>query len=170
MVRRVLSDWLAAGEHPAMEHVFEHIGLTWPIEEGKKLLRIASITVFPPHQRSKVWTDYNQSRSIVGNVYYYPITPSLRDSPSVWFRNLRLIQICKKLNLITSMRVNLTEPSLIAGEVLAKTLALQAVVGKEVMDRASIPQMRKPHMQGLMSAVRATAIRNAGLNAKQTRN
>lgn len=170
MVRRVSFDWLAAGEHPAMEHVFEHIGLTWPIQEREKLLRIASITAFPPHQRSEVWTGYDQSRSTAENVFYYPITASLRDSPSVWFRNLRLIQIRKKLNLMTSMRVNLTEPSLIAGEVLAKTLALQAVVGPEMMSRASIPKMRKPHMQGLMSAVRATALRNAAINTKRARN
>ena len=68
------------------------------------------------------------------------------------------------------MRVNLTEPSLLAGEVLAKTKALEAVVGQEMMSRASIPKMRKPHMQGLMSAVRATALRNAGIVAKQARN
>ena len=170
MVKRVPFDWLAAGEHPAMEHVFEHIGLTWPIDEREKLLRIASITAFPPHQRSEVWAGYNQSRSTVGNVFYYPITASLRDSPSVWFRNLHLIQIRKKLNLITSMRVNLTEPSLLAGEVLAKTKALEAVVGQEMMSRASVPQMKKPHMQRLMSAVRATAIRNAGIDAKRARN
>ena len=67
------------------------------------------------------------------------------------------------------MRVNLTEPSLIAGEILAKTLALEAVVGPQMMSRASIPKMRKPHMQGLMSAVRATALRNAGTSAKRAR-
>ena len=170
MVRHIPFDWLAAGEHPAMVHVFEHIGLTWPIEEREKLFRIASITAFPPHQRADVWAGYDQSRSTVGNVFYYPITASLRDSPLVWFRNLRLIQIRRKLNLITSMRVNLTEPSLLAGEVLAKAKALEAVAGKEMMSRASIPKMRKPHMQGLMSAVRATAIRNAGLDAKRARN
>ena len=170
MVRRVSSDWLAAGEHPAMGFVFEHIGLTWPIEEREKLLRVASITAFPPHQRSEVWRGYDQTRSTSENVFYYPITASLGDSPSVWFRNLRLLQIRKKLNLVTSMRVNLTEPSLIAGEILAKTLALKAIVGSPMMSRASIPKMRKPHMQGLMSAVRATTLRNAGISAKRARN
>ena len=68
------------------------------------------------------------------------------------------------------MRVNLTEPSLLAGEVLAKTQALEAIVGKQMMHRDSVPQMKKPHMQGLMSAVRATAIRNAGIDAKRARN
>ena len=109
MVKRVpFDDWLAAGKPPAMAHVFEHIGLTWPIKEQEKLLHIASITFFPPHQRSEAWKGYDQSCSMVGNVFYYPITASLRDSPFVWFRNLCLIQIRKKLNLITSLRVNLT--------------------------------------------------------------
>ena len=153
-----------------MELVFEHIGSTWPIEERERLLRVASLAIFPPSQRSDVWRGYDQSRSTVQNVFYYPITASLRDSPSVWFRNLRLIQIRKRLNLITSMRVNLTEPSLLAGEVLAKTQALEAVVGKPMMHRASVPPMQKPCMSTLMSCVRATTLRNAGIQAQQNRN
>ena len=170
MVRRVTSDWLAAGEHPAMELVFEHMGITWPIEEREKLLRTVSLATFPSSQRSQVWAGYDQSRSTVRNVFYYPITASLRDLPSVWFRNLRLLQVRKRLNLVTSMRVNLTEPSVLAGEVLAKTQALEAVVGRPMMHRASVPPMRRPHMRTLMSCVRATVIRNAGLQAQQNRN
>lgn len=146
MVKRVPFDWLAAGEHPAMDHVFKHIRITLPIEEREKLLRIASIIAFPPHQQADMWKGYDQSRSTVGNVLYYPITASMRDSPSVWFKNLCLIQIQKKLNLITSMRVSLTEPSLLAGEVLAKIKALELVVGKDMMHRASVSQMKKPRI------------------------
>ena len=91
MVKRVFANWLADGEHAAMDHVFEHIGVTWPIEERKKVLRIASITAFPPHQRSEVWSGYNQTRSTSENIFYYLITVALTDSPSVWFRNLRLL-------------------------------------------------------------------------------
>ena len=47
--------------------------------------------------------------------------------------------------------------------------ALEKVVGKETMARASIPQMKKPRIQGLMSATRATAIRNAGVNAQDSK-
>ena len=56
-----------------------------------------------------------------------------------------------------------------AGEILAKMQALEKVVGKEMIAQASIPQMKKPRIQGLMSATRATAIRNAGVNARNTR-
>ena len=149
--------------------MFECIDVTWPIEEREKLLCTASITAFPPHQRSEVWRGYNQTRSTSANIFYYPITVALTDSPLVWFRNLRLLQIQRKLNLVTSVRVNLTEPSFIAGEILAKTQSLERVVGSFMMSRASIPRMRKPHMQGLMSATRATALRNAGLHARDAR-
>ena len=115
MVKQVSANWLADGEHAAMNHVFEHIGVTWPIEEHEKLLRTSSITAFPPHQCLEVWRGYNQTRSTSTNIFYYPITVALTDSPSVWFRKLRLLQIQRKLNLVTSVRVNLTEPSFIAG-------------------------------------------------------
>ena len=85
----VSGNWLADGEQSAMDHVFEHIGVTWPIGERKKILRIASITAFPPHQRSEVWKGYDQTRSTAENVFYYPITASLTDPPSAWFHNLR---------------------------------------------------------------------------------
>lgn len=169
MVKRVSFDWLAEGEHPAMAHVFEHIGVTWPIEEREKLLRVASITAFPPHDRSQVWRGYDQSRSTVENKFYYPITASLTDSPATWFKNLRILQIRKVLNLVTSLRVNLTEPSLLAGEVLAKTQALERVMGRDMMTHASVPPMRKPRIQGLMSVTRATAMRNAGIRAMNAR-
>ena len=169
MVKRVSFDWLAAGEHPTMAHVFEHIGVTWPIEEREKILRIASITAFPPHDRSQVWGGYDQSRATVQNKFYYPVTASLTDRPSTWFKNLRILQIRKVLNLVSSVRVGLHEPSLLAGEVLAKTRALERVVGIEMMTRASVPQMKKPRIQGLMSATRATALRNAGTRAQNAR-
>ena len=165
MVKRVSANWLADSEHEAMDHVFEHIGVTWPSEERERLLQIASKTAFPSDQRAEAWKGYDQTQSTSEKVYYYPITASLTDAPSVWFHNLRLLQIRKKLNLVTSVRVGLTEPSIIAGEVLAKTQALELVVGKYMMSRASIPKMRKPHM----SAVRATALRNAGLRARENR-
>ena len=162
MVKRVSCKWLEAGEHPAMDLVFEHIRVTWPVEERERILRIASITAFPPNRRADVWRGYDQSWSTVGDKFYYPIIANLRDSPSNWFKNLRLLQIRKKLNLISSMRVCLTEPSLLAGEVLAKTKALEQVVGAEMMHRASVPPMKKPRIQGRMSMVRAKALRNTG--------
>ena len=67
------------------------------------------------------------------------------------------------------MRVCLTEPSLLAGDVLAKTKALELVVGKEMMHRALVPLMKKHRIQGRMSMVRAEALRNTGLEARDAR-
>ena len=68
------------------------------------------------------------------------------------------------------MRVCLTEPSLLDGEVLAKNKALEQVVGAEMMHRASVPPMKKPRIQGRMSMFRAKALRNIGLGARDARN
>lgn len=170
MVKRVSQNWLAEGEHPTLDHVFEHIGVTWPINKRERILRIASFMAFPPNRRADVWREYDQSQFAVDNKFYYPIIANLMDSSSNWFNNLRLIQIRKKLNLISSMRVCLIEPSLLAGEVLAKTKALELVVGKEMIHRVSIPPMKKPRIQGHLSMVRAQALRNTGLEARDARN
>ena len=69
------------------------------------------------------------------------------------------------------MRVCLTKPSLLVGEVLAKTKALEQVVGAKMMHRASVPLMKKPCIQGRMSMVRGgEALRSAGLAAQDARN
>lgn len=172
MVKRVTRNWLAEDVHPAMEHMFEHIGVTWPLEDRESLFRIASYTAFPPNQRADAWTGYDQSHLAVAKKFYYPIHASLGASPNVWFKNLRLLQIRRKLNLVSSMRVTLGEPSLLAGEVLAKTRALEAVVGENMMTRASVSQMKKPRMRTTSSRIaneRADALRRAGTEASEAR-
>ena len=68
------------------------------------------------------------------------------------------------------MRVCLTKHSLLAVEVLAKTKALEQVVGEDMMHRASVPPMKKPRIQGRMSMIRAEALRSAGLAAQDAKN
>lgn len=152
MVKRVTRDWLAEGAHPALEHVFEHIGVTWPIDEREELFKIASYTAFPANARMDAWRGHDLTIFTVGNKFHYPITASLADKPNVWFKNLRLLQIRKKLNLITTLRTNMMHPSILAGEVLAKAKALEEVVGKHMMSPASVSQMQKPRMMTTRTA------------------
>lgn len=176
MVKRVTKEWLAEGAHPALEHVFEHIGVTWPIEEREKLFDIASYTAFPSNVRLDAWRGFDHTILTAENKFYYPITASVAATPNVWFKNLRLLQIRKKLNLITSLRVSMFQPSILAGEVLAKTQALEEVVGKHMMSQASVVRMRKPCMMTTRTArirsanVRAESLRDAGLAARDARN
>ena len=173
MVKRVIQNWLTDGAHPAMEHVFEHIGVHWPLEDRENLFKIASYTAFPPNKRADAWKGHDKSHLTVGRKFYYPMHASLGAMPNVWFKNLRLLQIRKKLNLISSMRVSINEPSLLAGEVLAKTKALEDVVGKDMMTQVSIPQMKKPCIRTTWSRIadeRAKALRNAGLEVRENRN
>ena len=112
MVKRITKEWLAEGAHPALDYVFEHIGVTWPIDEREALFKIASYTAFPPNARMNAWRGYDMSVLTANNEFYYPITVSL----DVWFKNLRLLQLRKKLNLITSLRVSQIHPSILGGE------------------------------------------------------
>ena len=172
-MKRVTQNWLADGAHLAMEHAFDHIGVHWPLEDGENLFKIASYIAFPPNKRANVWKGHDKSHFTVGIKFYYPIHASLGAMPNVWFKNLRLLQIRKKLNLISSMRVSINEPSLLAGEVLAKTKALEDVVGKDMMTQVSIPQMKKPRIRTTWSRIaneRAEALRNAGLEARENGN
>lgn len=102
MVKRITKEWLAEGAHPALDYVFEHIGVTWPIDEREALFKIASYTAFPPNARMDAWRGYDMTVLTAKNEFYYPITASLNTSPKVWFKNLRLLQLRKKLNLILS--------------------------------------------------------------------
>ena len=173
MVKQATQDWLADGAHPAMEHVFEHIDVHWPLEDRENLFKIASYTVFPPNKRANVWKGHDKNHLTVGKKFYYPIHASLGAMLNVWLKNLRLLQIRKKLNLISSMCVSINEPSLLAGEVLAKTKALEDVVGKDMMTQVSIPQMKKPRIRTTWNRIaneRAEALRNAELEARENRN
>lgn len=175
MVKRVKQNWLAEGTHPAFDHVFEHIGVTWPIDEREKLFDIAFRTAFPPNVSADAWRGYDQTSYTVGGKFYYPITAILSASPSIWFRNLRLLQIRRKLDLITSLRITVAQPSILAGEALAKLQALEAVVGKEMTSTSSVVPLQNLRMMSTRTAriratnARAESIRNAGLRALNAR-
>ena len=146
MVKRVSKKLLADGEHNALEHVFEHIGVSWPAIERKKILQSVIQATFPDGQAMYVWEGSNLTHVTSQNEPYYPVTVSLKDSPRDWFKNLRILQIRKKLCLVKSLRVSLAISSCVTGEVNAKIKSLEEVVGKEMVNDSYIPKMRKPRM------------------------
>ena len=173
MVKRVSRELLAEGAHPALHYVFEHIGVTWPIEEHEALFKIASYTAFSPNARMDAWRGYDMTVLTAKNEFYYPITASLNASPKVWFNNLRLLQLRKKLNLISSLKVNQIHPPILGGEALAKLKTLEEVVGEHMMSPASVVQMQRPFLTTArmrVGGVRAESFRNAGLAARENRN
>lgn len=170
MVKQISCEWLTNEAHPALEHVYEHIGVTWTIEERERMLRKVSHTIFPPHRRSDAWQGYDRTRYTENNQFFYPVTASLGASPNIWFKNLRLLQVRKKLRLISSLRVSMSEPSLLSGKILAKLKALEEVVGKDMMAPTSVPLLRTPAMRPSSSNIRAEYLRNSGLAARNARN
>ena len=110
------------------------------------------------------------------NEFYYPITVSLATCPNVWFKNLRLLQLRKKLNLITSLKVSQIHPPILGGEALAKLKALEEVVGKHMISPASVVQMQRPYLATTRTArmrvggTRAESLRIAGIAARENRN
>ena len=173
MTKKITKELLAEGVHPALDLVFEHIGVTWPIEERETLFKIALYTVFSLNANMDAWRGSDLTAHTVNKEFYYPVTASLNASPKTWFNNLRLLQLRKKLNLITSLKINQIHPSILGGEALAKLKALEEVVGKHMMSPASsVPMQRRLLTTARMrvGGVRTDSIRNAGLAARENRN
>ena len=172
MTKKISRELLAEGAHPALDYVFEHIGVTWPIEEREALFKIALHTVFPPNARMDAWRGSDMTVLTAKNEFYYPITASLNASPKVWFNNLRLLQLRKKLNLISSLKVNQIHPSILGGEALAKLKALEEVVGAHMMSPSSVVPMQRPLLTTArmrVGGVRSDSLRNVGLAARENR-
>lgn len=172
MARRVSRSLLANGTHRAIGHVLDHIGTTWPIEEREEVLSIVMRAMFPPCTRADVWRGYDQTFRTVGQEFYYPIPINLEASPSSWFKNLRLLQLRVKLNLVQSLRISINSCSLISGEVIVKLKGLEQAVGKEIMERHRVPRFLKPRMMTTRNRIaneRAQGLREAGLLARARR-
>ena len=146
MVKRITKDVVAEGNHEALVHVLDHVGVTWPLMERERIFQIATQAIFPTEQAASVWKGCDLTYFSVEKKPYYLVTVSLRDSPGIWFKNLRLLQIRMKLGLVNSLRVTLEYSSCIIGEVYFKLKALEEVVGKEMMTDNYTPKMRKPRM------------------------
>ena len=170
MVKRVTKNWISGEDQGLVEFALQHIGTKWSMEEREKVLKDISYAFFPPNQRADVWTGYDQTHRTVNNEPYYPISIVLNQRPDVWFKNLRLLQIRQKLNLVKSIRINLGQESSTIGSVYAKLKALEGVVGKEMMSSDYIPELKRPRMMSTRSRIandRAESLRRAGLNARQ---
>lgn len=160
MVKRITKDVVAEGNHEALEHVLEHIGVTWPMVERERIFQIVTQAIFPPEQAAHVWEGSNLTHITVEKEPYYPVTVSLRDPPGIWFRNLRLLQIRKKLDLVRSLRVSLDFTSCVIGEVYFKLKALKEIVGKEMMADNYVPKMKKPRMMTTRNRLARDRIEN----------
>lgn len=146
MIRRVSKNLVAGESHNALEYVLEHIGVTWPIMEREQLYQSVVQAMFPEDHVLYVWEGVNLTPNTVGGEPYYPDTVSLKDPPGIWFRNLRLLQICKKLDLVGTIRVTLNLASCVVGEVYFKLKALKKVIGKEMIPSNYVSRMKKPRM------------------------
>ena len=86
MVKRVTKNIIAEGNHEALGHVLEHIGVTWPLIEREQILQSTIQAIFPDNQATKVWEGNNLTHRTVKNEPYYPVIVSLKDLPRTWFK------------------------------------------------------------------------------------
>lgn len=173
MVRRISNAWLAEETHPAIGIALEHMGTSWAVAEREKVFKTISYAFFPPNRRADAWPGYDQTHHTVKAKPYYPVIVPLGTSPDAWFKNLRLLQVRQRLNLITSLRLSmLNPPSCISGEVFARMDALKRVVGKNLAEAHKIPKTKKPKMRTTrnIADVATTSSRNRGLAARDRRN
>ena len=160
MVKRVSKNLIVEGNHEALGHVLEHIGVTWPAVEGERILESTIQAIFPDDQAAKVWEGNDLTHRTVKNEPYYPVIVSLKDPPRTWFKNLRLLQIWKKLSIVKSLRVLLDLSSCVVGEVYLKLKALEEIVGKEMISDSYVPKMKKPRMMTTRSRLDRDRVEN----------
>ena len=86
------------------------------MQERERILGIISHAFFPPDEQADKWGGYDQTPLISNDKFYYPIHVSLGATPNVWFKNLRLLQIQKELNLIQSIHISLDHFTHMGGE------------------------------------------------------
>ena len=92
--------------------------------------------------------------------------------PDAWFKNLRLLQVRVKLNLITSLWLSLSNPvSCVSGEIVAKIKALEGIVGKRMVENHKVPTMKKPRIRVKynLANIAIESSRNRGLLVKDKR-
>ena len=119
-----------------------------------------------------MWGGYDQTPLISTGEYYYPVFVSLGAKPNVWFKNLRLLQIRKELNLIQSIHISLDHFTHMGGEIVAKIKALEQVVGTDIINRYRVPPRKNLRIMSTRIRLhldRAKALRIHGLAAKEGR-
>ena len=113
-----------------------------------------------------MWGGYDETPLISTSRLYYPIHVSLEATPNVWFKNLRLLQIQKELNLIQSVHIFLDHFTHMGGGIIARIKALEALVGSEIINRYIIPPRKKLRIMSTQARLhidRAEALQINGL-------
>ena len=152
--------------------LLSHIGVMWPIQKCEMVLGIISHAFFPPNSQANMWPGYDQTPVISTGKFYYPIHVSLGVTPNGLFKNLRILQIQKELNLIQSVHISLDHFTHTGGEITAKIKALEEVVGSEIMNRYRIPPRKKLRIMSTQNHLhidRVESVRIRGLAAKAGR-
>ena len=130
------------------------------------------VTTRTPFFHRDVWGGYDQTPLISTGKFYYLVFVSLGVKPNVWFKNLRLLQIQKELNLIQSIHISLEHFTHKGGEIVAKIKALEQVVGTDIMNWYRIPPRKKLKIMSTkicLNLDRAKALRIHGLAAREGR-
>ena len=81
-----------------------------------------------------MWRGYEQTPLISNGDFYYPINVSLGATPNVWFKNLRILEFRKELNLIQSMHISLDSFTHMGGKIVVKMKALEQVAGSDIIN------------------------------------
>lgn len=165
MVRRVSENWVANGNREVMDLVFQFIGVNWPINKREQLLQLASDAIFTPENKDNIWEGHDQSHLTVNKEPYYPVTILLNQTPTLWFKNLRLLQVRWLLNLGRNFKLNLDQGLCKLGIVFCKLQAIEKIIGTEAMKISHVPNLRRPNRIG---NARAESLRRSGLRARQT--
>ena len=76
--------------------------------------------VFPLGKTSKLWKYTNQTLETKDSVAFQQLDARIQDKPSVWFRNLKMLQIWKNLGIDCLIQINRRARKVFLGKLIAK--------------------------------------------------
>ena len=168
MAARTPSTWNVE-DNDLLNAAFVAMAVNWPRTQREDLAQYLSDSLFAVGSRDTPWEIANQTSSTVDSVSYFKMFIRLYDESSVWFRNLRILQVRVKLRLDDSYHVARGLGNSQLGKFAAKIEAIRAIVETERLIDCSVPELvRQPTPRDFPNLANERAM-SAGLRARRNR-
>ena len=169
MVARTPSTWNVE-EDNLMNAAFAAMAVNWPRLQREDLAQFITDSLFPLEDGDTPWEIIDHTTNAKDGIPYFKIFIKLYDQLSVWFRNLRILQIRVKLGLNDSYCVAQGLGDSQLGAFAAKIEVVRAIVGTAKLVDCIVPELKRKDARrdfSNLSNVRALSLRGAGLRERR---
>lgn len=129
MAPRVSAQMFGDRDSQVWDIVFNNIASRFNRQAKERFYSTIACAMFPGQMSDLMWVFADRTSETVGNQQLYQFHISLGNQPTIWFRNLRLLQLRIRLGLQDYYYLKSTPGLIIMAEVKAKLRALAQVVG-----------------------------------------